>query len=412
MIVEVVAVGTELLLGQIVNGNAAFIGATLADRGFDAHFQQVVGDNLKRMTEALQTAIARSDAVVITGGIGPTQDDITREAICAATGRAMEHSAEYEESLRARFAQLGREMPASNLRQADHPAGAALLPNPKGTAPGLALQHDGVWIFALPGVPEEMEFLLLDQVVPRLREASGSDEILVSRLLRTWGRSESVVAEELGDLFASVNPSIAFLASGGEIKIRVTAKADNAAAARKLITPMEEEVRRRLGTSIFAADGEKIEDVIARLLVERGWTAGTAESVTGGMVATRLTSLPGSSRFFRGSIVAYAEDLKQQLLGVADLSAGLVSEPTAAAMARGARTALSVDVAAAVTGSAGPDPLEAAPGTVVVGVATPEGSATRVFRLPGDRERVRTYASTSALHLVRLAVTGAWWTKS
>lgn len=409
MIVEVVAVGTELLLGQIVNGNAAHIGATLADHGFDSHYQQVVGDNLVRMERALRIAMDRADAVVVTGGIGPTQDDLTREAICAATGRDMDHSHEYEATLRKRFADLGREMAPSNLRQADHPAGAELLVNPKGTAPGLALEHHGTWIYALPGVPEEMETLLALEVIPRLRRAADLEEVLVSRVLRTWGRSESAVADDLGDLYRSVNPTIAFLASGGEIKIRITSKAESEVAARQLVEPMENEVRRRLGHSVFAVDEETIEMVLARLLTQRGWTVGTAESVTGGLVAARLTSLPSSSHHFRGGIVAYAEDLKRTLLAVHDLSHGLVSEPTARAMAEGARRTLSVDVAVATTGSAGPEALEAEPGTVVVGVATPEDTATRVLRLPGDRERVRTYAATAALHLVRLAVTGAWW---
>lgn len=404
-----VAVGTELLLGQIVNGNAAHIGATLAENGFDSHYQQVVGDNLERMDRALRTAMDRADAVVITGGIGPTQDDITREAICSATGREMRHSSDYEELLRHRFSALGREMAPSNLRQADFPAGAELLANPKGTAPGLALQHHGTWIFALPGVPEEMELLLTGEVVPRLREAVGMEEILVSRLLRTWGRSESAVADELQDLYRSVNPSIAFLASGGEIKIRITAKADSEVAARQLIEPMEKEVMGRLGTTVFGFDGETIEEVLARHLLDRSWTVGTAESVTGGMVATRLTSLPGSSRYFRGAIVAYAEDLKTRLLTVEDLEAGLVSESTALAMAAGARRALSADVGVALTGSAGPDPLEQTPGTAVVAVETPEGQSARTLRFPGDRERVRTYASTAALHLTRLAITGTWW---
>ncbi|MFP3914141.1 MAG: competence/damage-inducible protein A [Actinomycetota bacterium] len=410
MIVEVVAVGTELLLGQIVNGNAARIGATLAESGFDSHYQQVVGDNLARMVSALQTAMGRADAVVITGGIGPTPDDITREAICGATGREMVHSDEYEAALRARFSALGREMPESNIRQADHPAGAEMLANPKGTAPGLALLHEGVWIFALPGVPEEMEALLTREVVPRLRQAAGIEEVLVSRLLRTWGRSESLVADELGDLFRSVNPSIAFLASGGEIKIRITAKARNESEARRLIEPVEKEVTRRLGGSVFGVDDETIEVVLARLLLERGWTMGTAESVTGGMVAARLTGLAGSSRYFRGAIVAYAGDVKRRLLDVGDMEEGLVSEPTARAMADGARRVLEVDVTVALTGSAGPDPLEEEPGTVVVAVATPDGTRTRTLRLPGDRERVRTYASTAALNLTRLAVTGTWWT--
>lgn len=409
MIVEVIAVGTELLLGQIVNGNAAHIGSVLAESGFDAHFQQVVGDNLGRMTEALQTAMGRADAVIVTGGIGPTQDDITREAICAATGREMEHSTEYEEALRERWARMGRKMAASNLRQADYPAGSEMLPNPKGTAPGLALEHEGVWLFALPGVPEEMELLLSNHVIPRLREAAGMDEVLVSRVLRTWGRSESQVADDLADLYESVNPSIAFLASGGEIKVRITAKADTNAAALALIDPVEKTIRSRLGASVFAADGETIESVLFEALAARDWTIGTAESVTGGMVAMRLTSLPGASLRYRGSVVAYVDELKRSLLGVDDFTAGVVNEPTAMAMAQGARPALGVDVAVSLTGSAGPDPLEQPAGTVVIAVATPEDCRARTLRYAGDRERVRTYAATAALHLARLAVTGAWW---
>lgn len=238
------------------------------------------------------------------------------------------------------------------------------------------------------------------------------EHVLVSRLLRTWGRSESAVADDLGDLFHSVNPSIAFLASGGEIKVRISAKAETQDDAEKLIEPMEKEVRSRLGASVFGADTDAIEPLLARLLTEKGWTIGTAESVTGGLVASRLTSVAGSSAYFRGAIVAYAPDLKEQLLEVGDLSPGLVSADTAMAMARGARRVLNVDVAVALTGSAGPDPLEAAPGTVVIAVATPEGERTRLLRLPGDRERVRTYASTGALHLVRLAVSGFWWKSS
>ncbi|HEX2153411.1 MAG TPA: competence/damage-inducible protein A [Acidimicrobiia bacterium] len=409
MIVEVVAVGTELLLGQIVNGNAATIGHLLAEHGFDAHHQQVVGDNLGRLTSVLETAMSRADAVIITGGIGPTQDDLTREAICAATDRTMEHSTEYEHALEARWARTGREMPPSNIRQADYPQGAEMLPNPKGTAPGLALDHEGVWLFALPGVPEEMELLLTDHVLPRLRQMAGTDEVLVSRMLRSWGRPESWIADALADLYEVTNPSIAFLASGGEIKVRITSKAETARAASALIEPVETEVRRRLGDSVFGVDGETIESVVFRLLGERDWTIGTAESVTGGLVAARLTSLPGSSSHMRGGIVAYATDVKETLLDVHTLDQGLVSEPTARAMAEGARSSLSVDVAVALTGSAGPDALEEPPGTVVVGVATPERTAARTLRFAGDRERIRTYAATAALHHVRLAVAGIWW---
>ena len=410
MIIEVVAVGTELLLGQIVNGNAATLGAALAEHGFDTNYQQVVGDNLDRMTVALRTAVERPDAVIITGGIGPTQDDLTREAICATLGVPMEHSAEYEQQLRDRWAMLGREMPPSNLRQADFPQGAEMLPNPKGTAPGLAVSYEDTWIFALPGVPEEMELLLTDHVMPRLHAAEGATGVIRSRLLRTWGRPESWIADRLDDIYTgSTNPSVAFLASAGEIKVRITAKATDAQTAEALIAPVEAEVRERLGSSIFGADDETIETVIAGLLMERNWSIGTAESVTAGMVAARLTALPGSSAYFRGGIIPYAVDLKQSLLDIDDFSGGVVSEPTAIAMAQGARRRLGVDAAIALTGSAGPEPLEQPSGTVVIAVATPEGASARTIGFAGDRERVRTYAVTAALQMTRLALVGRWW---
>ncbi len=409
MIVEVVAVGTELLLGQIVNSNAATIGAALAENGFDAHFQQVVGDNLERIAASLKTAMSRADAVIVTGGIGPTQDDMTREGLCAAAGLSMEHSGEYEAKLRVRWESTGRVMPPSNIRQADYPRGAELLSNPKGTAPGLVLDHDGTLVFVVPGVPEEMQMLLADHVLPRLRAAAGIDEVLVSRVLRSWGRSESQVADMLDDLYTgSSNPSLAFLASSGEIKLRITAKAPTIDEAEEIIAPIESEIRRRLGTSVFGADGETIESILLSTLEGRGWTLGTAESVTAGGVAERITTVPGSSKVFRGSVVAYATDLKRSLLGVADFTHGVVSEETARAMAEGARKTLGVDVAIAVTGSAGPEPQEQPPGTIVVGIVTPEGEWARVLHLPGDRERVRVYAATAALHLGRLAVGGAW----
>jgi nicotinamide-nucleotide amidase len=413
MIVEVVAVGTELLLGQIVNNNAAVIAARLAEEGFDAHFQVVVGDNESRLVDALVTALGRADAVILTGGIGPTQDDLTREAMCAATGRNMEFSEEYAERLRARWEATGRVMPDSNLRQAEYPEGAEQLPNMKGTAPGLALLHEGTWIFALPGVPQEMVMLLDDEVMPRLRRTAGGPAVVKSRLLRSWGMSESQVSELLDDLFrASTNPSVAFLASSGEIKVRITAKADTEDEAAAMIDPLEVEVRERLGSRVFGADEETIEMVVLRLLEERGWRLATAESATGGLVAARITSVPGASQVFVGSVVAYATDVKMAVLGVPEdvlRDAGVVSEATAIAMAEGAARLLGAEVAVSVTGSAGPDVQEQPAGTMVVGVHTPDQSAARSFRLPGDRERVRTYAGTAALQLLRLAVEGSWW---
>lgn len=414
MIVEVITVGTELLLGQIVNGNAATIGEVLAEHGYDSHFQVTVGDNPERMEATIAAALERADALIITGGIGPTPDDVTREAICAATGRTMRFSEEWAETLRARFAERGWQMPASNLRQAEYPEGAELIENPKGTAPGLALSHRGKWIYAIPGVPMEMAELLTRGVIPRLRQVTGASETLVSRVVRTWGRSESRTAELLEDLYGgSENPSLAYLASSGEIKVRITAKARDAATAEEMIAPVSEEVCRRLGWAVFGFDDQTIEQRLFELLEERGWTIGTAESMTAGMVAARIASTPGISRVFRGSVVSYATDLKERLLKVEPdaLAGGVVSARTALEMAEGARRTLGVDVGVATTGSAGPTPTEEPVGVVYVGVATPEGTAARRLRMPGDRERVRIYAATAALHLARLGISGEWWSR-
>ena len=410
MIVEVLAVGTELLIGQIVNGNAATIGRRLAEEGHDAHHQGVVGDNVGRIAEAITIGLSRADAVIITGGLGPTQDDLTREGICRATGRQMEFVQAAADSLRDRFERFGRSMPAANLRQAERPEGAEFLPNPKGTAPGIALRQGRGWVFALPGVPEEMESLLETEVLPRLRRGDG--EVVKSRLIRTWGSSESRVAELLDDLYGSANPSIAFLASSGEIKVRITAKAATEAAADGMIEPIERSVRDRLGTRVFGVDQETIEAIVLRLLAQRGWRLATAESATGGMIAARITSVPGSSKVFRGGAVTYATDLKTTVLGVlADLveQEGVVSEATARAMAEGVAERLGAEVGVSVTGSAGPDPQERQTGTMIIGVHTPDGTQARTMRFPGDRERIRTYAATAALHLLRLGITGAWW---
>ncbi len=415
MIVEVVAVGTELLLGQIVNSNAAFIGRALADAGLDAHVQVTVGDNIDRVASAIRQALERADATIITGGIGPTQDDLTREAICAATGREMWFSEDYAAELRQRFASSGRVMPENNLRQAEYPAGATLLPNPKGSAPGIRLDHGGRLIYAVPGVPAEMELLVQSEVIPDLRLAAGIEEVLESRVLRTWGMSESQVAELLDDLYrATTNPSVAFLASAGEIKVRISAKAGSRQDTTALIAPVEEEIRSRLGSVVFGADEDTIEEVLLRSLGVAGWSIATAESVTGGLVAARLTDIAGASAVFRGSVVAYTAEVKQRLLNVpVEMISehGVVSEPVAEAMAVGAAHLLGADVAIGLTGSAGPDPLEQDVGTVVIAVTTPEGSAARTMRLPGDRERVRAYATTAALHLARRAVAGEWWTR-
>ncbi len=406
MIVEVIAIGTELLLGQIINSNAAAIGARLAEVGLTHYRQTVVGDNLDRVAAAIVDAMDRADAVIITGGLGPTQDDLTREAICAATGLSMEFDEGHAKALAEMFAARGREMPESNLRQAQYPHGAELIPNHKGTAPGLALRHADTLIFALPGVPVELYPMLDDTVMPQLR----GDGVVHSRLLRTYGESESKLADLLGDLYDEHrNPTLAFLASGGEIKLRLTASAASEAEASALIQPVEDEIRRRLGDLVFGADDDTVERLLFDMLSEHGWTMGTAESATGGRVAAAITAVSGASAVFRGSIVAYATDLKASLLDVPaeDLKPDtIVSIETAAAMAEGAAATLGVDVAIAVTGSAGPEPRGQPVGTMAIAVRTPERTLTRILKMPGDRERILTYTTTAALHLARAVLAG------
>jgi nicotinamide-nucleotide amidase len=272
------------------------------------------------------------------------------------------------------------------------------------------LDHEGTLVFCIPGVPQEMEYLLDSEVMPRVVARSGGAAVVASRLVRTWGQSESMIGELLDDLYlGSTNPTVAFLASGGEIKIRITAKAETREAAVALIDPVDEEVRRRVGDWYFGTDDETVHRVVFRHLRDKGWTIGTAESMTGGLVAAELTSEPGASEFVRGGLVAYDAELKGRLLGVSDTSQ-VVDLETGIEMARGGQKLLAADVVVAVTGSAGPDPMEKPPGTVIIAVATPEDVRARELRMPGDRERVRVYGTTSALHLTRLAVSGRWWT--
>jgi len=404
--VEVVAVGDELLSGRTVNGNAARIGAALAGEGFGVPHQQVVGDDVEDIAAALRLAASRADAVIVTGGLGPTPDDLTREGLAAATGRPLVASAAAAARIRARFAAAGREMPSSNLRQAEHPAGARLLDNPRGTAPGIVLDEGGTTFIALPGVPSEMAGMLERDVLPLL-VGLRPDVVVSSRTLRTWGESESRVAELLAGLGGPrTNPAVGFYAAEGEIRVVFTATAGDADAAGMLLGPVVEEATGRLGDLVFGVDDESVERVVLALAAGRGWSLGTAESVTGGLVAGRLTSVPGASDTFRGAVVSYATEVKRDLLGVGGdaLAAGVVSEETAAAMAAGARTVLAADVAVAVTGYAGPAAADRPVGTVVVAAETPATRTVRTFRFAGARDDIRAFAVTAALHVCRRAL--------
>jgi competence/damage-inducible protein CinA-like protein len=404
---EIVAVGTELLLGDIVNTNAARIGQGLASVGVDCFFHTTVGDNEERIASALAGSLSRADAVIVTGGLGPTQDDVTREAIGRFTGRALIRDPELEEKIRARFSQMGRAMPEVNLRQADVPEGAQIIEQSWGTAPGLIVEHEGKVIFAVPGVPAEMEDMLERAVLPNLIQRVGAGMKISSRIVRVAGMSESVIAEALADTWDMLGEDVtmAYLAGGGEVRIRLTAKASDPARAEELLAAADAGIRAALGAAIVGVDDETLEVVIGRLLLARSWTLGCAESLTGGALGSRITSVAGASEYFRGSIVSYETEVKERLLGVPkkDLERhGPVSEPVARAMARGGREKLEADVGVGVTGVAGPIEQGRPVGTVVLAVSGPLGDVAREVRLPGDRNTVRTLAVSTALNLLRL----------
>ena len=411
---DVVAVGTELLLGQIVDTNSSWIGEQLAASGIDSLLQVKVGDNLARIETILRRVLADADAVIMCGGLGPTHDDLTREAISAVMGAELVHDESVAETIRQLFAARGRTMAANNLRQAQVPVGAELIRQTRGTAPGLIcpVVIDGVEkvIYAVPGVPHEMKDMLERAVLPDLRRRNGDPSVIASRTLRTCGESESGLNERLDpvidELEAAGTPTLAFLASGWEgIKVRLTAKAPSAAEAAALLAPVEARIRSILGDQVFGVDDDTMESVVLQLLRERGWRLGLAESVTGGLVAGRITNVPGSSEVFVGSVVSYASEVKFEVLGVDP--GPVVNEQAARQMAEGARRVLHTDVAVSLTGVAGPAEQDGMPaGTLCVGLALPDRTITRTLRLPGLRDQMRQMSVITALDLLRRTLLG------
>ncbi|HLM63025.1 MAG TPA: competence/damage-inducible protein A [Acidimicrobiales bacterium] len=412
---EIVAVGTELLLGQIVDTNGAWMGEQLALAGIDVTHRQTVGDNLDRIVEAVRLALSRADAVVLCGGLGPTQDDITRDAIAAVMGVELVADEEVAERIRGLFGSRGRTMPANNLRQALVPAGATAIADPQpGTAPGLICPVGDKVLYAVPGVPYEMREIMTGAVLPDLSRRAGQVAVIRSRTLRTWGDSESGLAERLADRMVELDvpgaegaPTLAFLASGIEgIKVRITVKARDVATAVRLLDAEEKVLRGILGDIVFGVDDESMEHAVAKLLEERHLTLSVAESLTGGLVAARLVNVPGASDWFRGGVVAYATNLKFKLLDVPE--GPVVTDDAAAAMAEGVRRVMDADVGLGITGVAGPDSQEGQrPGTVFMAVAMGEDDpVTTMVRLPGDRQRVRQFACISLLDLLRRRLSG------
>jgi nicotinamide-nucleotide amidase len=406
---DVVAVGTELLLGQIVDTNSAWLGEHLAANGIDSLLQVKVGDNLGRVESVLRTTLANADAVIVCGGLGPTHDDLTREAIAAVMGVELVVDDAVVDVITNMFASRGRYMAANNLRQALVPVGATIIPQTRGTAPGLIcpITVDGVdkVVYAVPGVPHEMKEMVERAVLPDLLRRSGETGVIVSRTLRTWGESESGLNERLDPLIGRLdeagNPTLAFLASGWEgLKIRLTAKATTQAEAESLLDKWDVEVRVVVGEHVFAVDDETMESATLALMRDRGMSLGLAESVTGGLVAGRLTAVPGASDVLRGAVVSYASEVKFDLLDVPE--GPVVSEAAAAAMATGVRRVLGADVGLALTGVAGPAEQDGMPvGTLCVGIDDGAVVVARTFRLPGQREQMRQMSVITALDYLR-----------
>lgn len=407
---DVLAVGTELLLGQIVDTNSSWIGEQLAAHGISSHVQVKVGDNVDRIIEQLRRRLDEADAVIMCGGLGPTHDDLTRDAIAAVMGVELRHDDEVAETIVQLFASRGRRMAANNLRQAQVPMGAIVIPQRRGTAPGLMCPVGGKVVYAVPGVPHEMHEMMERAILPDLVHRSGRTSVIRSRVLRTWGESESGLNEQLDGIIAELDqpggnkPTLAFLASGWEgIKVRLTAGAASVDAANAMLDDWEQKIRQVIGGIVFGVDDETMESVVLGMLADRGLTLAVAESVTGGLVTGRLTNVPGASRVLRGGVVSYASEVKFDLLGVTP--GPVVSESAAREMARGVRAALNADIGLSLTGVAGPDEQDGQPvGTLFVGLAQHDGDAVTSLRLPATRDQMRQMSVISSLDFLRRSV--------
>lgn len=388
---EVIAVGTELLLGQVVDTNSAWIGERLALAGIDCHHQTRVGDNFGRMAACIRLALERTEAVICCGGLGPTQDDITREVIAEVMGVGLERDPAVARRIADRFAERDRPMSGNNLRQADVPAGASVTDEMPGTAPGLVCSVGDKVIYALPGVPSEMREMMNGTVLPDLRRRSGENAVIRSRVLRTWGLGESGLAELLAGRVAALdrtgNPTLAFLASGADgIKVRITAKASGEADAAAALADEEKRLREILGDRIFGVDGQTMETVVLERLRRAGRTLAVSESLTGGLAAARLSAADPDLETFVGGRVG------------PPLSAAATGRERAREDADGMRGAFGADVGLA---AGGPAPEEEAPGAVFMGVATPAGADAIRIALPGDPAQLREYAVISLLDALR-----------
>lgn len=408
---EFIAVGTELLLGDLVNTNAALVARELAAIGIRCRYQTVVGDDQQDIVSAMRLAVTRAPIVLVSGGLGPTEDDLTREAAAEAFGRSLRRDPALEASLRERFASFGRPMPERNVVQADVLEGARIIPITWGTAPGQILEVEDALVVLVPGVPGELEDMFTRVVREELAARAGAGRI-VTRTLHFAGLGESTVAERLRPVWDERPEGIelAYLAGKGEVRVRFTARGRDEADALSRIEPVERRARELLGDAVLGSDAENLDRVVADALIARGWTLAAAESLTGGGFGERCTRIDGASRWFRGSLVTYATDAKTAILGVPEAlieREGVVSVAVARAMAEGARAALESDIAVALTGVAGPSEQGRDVGTVCIAVRGPGIEDAREVSIPGDRARVRHVAATRALTMLERALRDA-----
>ncbi|MEX0750212.1 MAG: competence/damage-inducible protein A [Dehalococcoidia bacterium] len=401
---EILSIGTEILLGEITDTNAQYIASRLPGLGIDLYFKAVVGDNMERLTETIGRARERSDVVICTGGLGPTEDDLTREAISAVLGEEPHVDPDLEATLRSFFERRGYAMPESNVKQCWLIPSARAIQNPRGTAPGWWVERDGKIIVAMPGPPTEMTRMWENEVAPALK-ARNPGGILVTRTLKTAGVGEGTVDEMMSPLLKSQNPSIGIYARADGVHVRLAAKAADEESAWRLIVPVEEEVRQILGAAIWGADDDTFESVIGDMAKERGVSIATMESCTGGMLASTLTDVPGSSAFFRSGLVSYQTEVKIEYGVPAEIveEHGVISPECARAMAKATRERFEASVGVGITGVAGPEEQEGKPvGTIHIAIdaiwAAPQ-SMSYVF--PQGRTAVKRRAVTTALVLLR-----------
>jgi nicotinamide-nucleotide amidase len=410
---DVLAVGTELLLGQIVDTNSSWIGEQLAAHGISSHLQVKVGDNIDRIVAALRARLEEADAVIMCGGLGPTHDDLTREAIAQVMGVDLEFHDSIAEVIRELFASRGRTMSQNNLQQAMVPKGASIIPQTRGTAPGLMcpvlMNGKTKMVYAVPGVPHEMHDMMHRAILPDLVARSGVQAVIASKVLRTWGESESGLNERLNGIIAELEnnpdgslPTLAFLASGWEgIKVRLTARAATSEQVSQVLATWEARVRSVVGDIVFGVDTDTMESVVLQTLRSHGHTLAVAESVTGGLVTGRLTNIAGASDVLVGGVVSYASEVKYDVLNVP--RGPVVSGEAAIAMARGVKAALHSSVGLALTGVAGPSEQEDQPvGTLWVGVClADETEYAEHFRLASARDQMRQMSVITALNYLR-----------